>query len=145
MLRGRRIALLSLVAVLGIVGVIAIPTAPAAPRTQAAKPAKLTVGLAVLRFSTNGNTLHAKGVVIATLIDQAGNKQTIRTPVAMTAQAGGRCRILQLVLNKLHLSLLGLNVDLSKVNLRITGAPHGGPLGSLFCSLAKAHLASARA
>ena len=92
MLRGRRIALLSLVAMLGIVGVIAIPTAPAAPRTQAAKPAKpakLTVGLAVLRFSTNGKTLHAKGVVIATLIDQAGNKQTIRAPVAMTALAGG--------------------------------------------------------
>jgi hypothetical protein len=55
---------------------------------------------------------------------------------------------LTLVLNKLHLSLLGLNVDLSKVVLKITGIRSGKPgrgvLGSLFCSLASTKLGSAK-
>jgi hypothetical protein len=65
-----------------------------------------------------------------------------------SAAAGHDCQILTLVLNKLHLSLLGLNVDLSKVVLKITGIPSGQPgggaLGSLFCSLASARLKSGR-
>lgn len=59
-----------------------------------------------------------------------------------------RCRILSLVLNQLHLSLLGLNVDLAKVVLTITGLRSGqaggGVLGSLFCTLANTHLAADR-
>jgi hypothetical protein len=68
--------------------------------------------------------------------------------IGFTARAGRDCQILRLVLNKLHLSLLGLNVDLSKVVLRITGIPSGRPgggvLGSLFCALANTHLAADR-
>jgi hypothetical protein len=58
--------------------------------------------------------------------------------VAFTAAAGKSCQILNLTLNQLHLSLLGLNVDLAKVVLTITGikqAQPGGLLGNLFCSL----------
>lgn len=58
------------------------------------------------------------------------------------------CRILTLFRNKHHLSLLGLNVDLSEVVLKITGIrsgkPGGGVLGSLFCSLATTHLVKAK-
>jgi hypothetical protein len=35
-------------------------------------------------------------------------------------------------------------VNLSKVNLTVTGRAHGGVLGSLFCRLARAHVSSAR-
>jgi 2-polyprenyl-3-methyl-5-hydroxy-6-metoxy-1,4-benzoquinol methylase len=45
----------------------------------------------------------------------------LRVPVTLSASRGGTCRILTLTLEKLHLTLLGLNVDLSKVNLTVTG------------------------
>jgi hypothetical protein len=42
------------------------------------------------------------------------------------------------VLEELDLTLLGLNVHLDKVDLRITGRRRGGVLGRLFCGLAGA-------
>jgi hypothetical protein len=66
-------------------------------------------------------------------------------PVTLSVARGGTCRILTLTLEKLHLTLLGLNVDLSKVNLTVTGQRRGGVLGSLFCALARSHVASSRA
>ena len=53
------------------------------------------------------------------------------TPVrfAVAAQAG-RCNVLRLTLNDLQLSLLGLNVDLSEVNLRIFAIRRGDAAGS---------------
>jgi len=41
---------------------------------------------------------------------------------------------LTLTLDQLTLNLLGLNVDLSKVNLSVTGKPNGGILASLSAS-----------
>jgi len=57
----------------------------------------------------------------------------------------GSCKILTLVLDQLDLTLLGLNVHLDKVDLRVTGRRRGGVLGSLFCSLANAKVKPARA
>ena len=67
----------------------------------------------------------------------AGGK--VVTPAqALNAQAlppvpGGVCTVLDLVLGPLHLELLGLIVDLSRVHLRITADPTGGLLGQLLC------------
>ena len=47
------------------------------------------------------------------------------------------CPVLNLILGPLHLDLLGLVVDLNKVNLVITATPGGGALGDLFCTLSK--------
>jgi hypothetical protein len=46
------------------------------------------------------------------------------------------CNVLDLTLGPLHLELLGLIADLSRVHLSITADSNGGILGSLFCSLA---------
>jgi hypothetical protein len=50
--------------------------------------------------------------------------------------AARTCAVLDLQLDKLALSLLGLNVNLGKVVLTITANGHEGVLGSLFCKLA---------
>jgi hypothetical protein len=44
--------------------------------------------------------------------------------------------VLTLVLGPLNLNLLGLIVDLNKVNLTITATRGQGALGDLFCQLA---------
>jgi len=145
--RGRRLGLMSAVAAAGAALALAVSAGPALTATQSARPARLAVGMDVLHFATHGRTLRGVGAVTATLTDPSGQKSTSRSIVAFTAATGGRCRILNLTLNQLHLSLLGLNVDLAKVVLTITGIrsghPNGGVLGSLFCSLAGAKLASA--
>ena len=64
--------------------------------------------------------------------------QAAKTPVtfAVAAQAG-RCQVLTLTLNDLQLSLLGLNVDLSEVNLRIF-AVAGDPTAAFWAALLRA-------
>lgn len=121
--------------------------AAASPRaaSASARPAHLTVGVEVLRFAAAGRQLNATGLVTATLIDNSGHVRTIRSRVALTAAAGGGCRVLHLFLNQLNLQLLGLNAHLDKVQLDVTGNPRGGVLGSLFCRLARAKVASGRA
>lgn len=143
---GRRVGVLSALAAVGVVLALAFSASPALPSTQASQPARLTVGVQVLRFTNAGRTVRGVGLVTATLTNQAGQAQTVRARVAFIAATGPSCRILNLVLNQLHLSLLGLNVDLAKVVLNITGIrsgrPGGGVLGSLFCSLASTRLAA---
>jgi hypothetical protein len=56
------------------------------------------------------------------------------TPGPMAAAA--TCPILNLELGPIHLNLLGLNVDTSKVCLDITAIEGGGLLGDLLCAIA---------
>jgi hypothetical protein len=152
-----RVALVTLAAVLGAGGAVAVGSAPAGATgatttspspslgsTQTASTGRLKVGVAVLQFATSGRKLSATGQVTATLTDNHGKRTTVRTRVALTAASGGGCRVLHLFLNELTLSLLGLHAHLDKVQLDITGNKKGGVLGSLFCKLAKAKVASAR-
>jgi len=145
-LKRLRLAVLPLIAVAGMAVAVAVSGTPVAGATQSAKsakPARLAVGVEVLRFSTAGRSLRATGLVTAKLTDNAGHTHTVRTTVAMTASAGGNCKVLHLDLKELTLSLLGLNAHLDRVVLDITGNPAGGVLGSLFCKLAHAKVASA--
>jgi hypothetical protein len=50
-------------------------------------------------------------------------------------QATDECQVLHLILGPLHLDLLGLVVDLNKIDLNITAIP-GTLLGDIFCQLA---------
>jgi hypothetical protein len=136
---------MSLAAVLGAALAIVAGSVSAAPARTAARPAKLAVGVEVLRFAAAGRKLTANGMVTARLTDNRGHVTTVRSHVALTAAAGGGCRVLHLFLNELTLKLLGLNAHLDKVQLDITGNPTGGVLGSLFCKLARAKVATARA
>lgn len=145
MLRRFRLAVLPVVAV-AVVGLLAAAAAvSAAPNTHSAraKPARLAVGVEVLRFSSAGRSIAATGLVTAKLTDNSGHTSTVRTKVALAASTGGGCNVLHLDLKELSLSLLGLNAHLDRVILDITGDARGGVLGSLFCRLAHAKVASA--
>jgi hypothetical protein len=128
-----------------VAGISLALVAGSAPAASPKRPARLTVGVEVLGFHTAGSTTTARGLVTALLTDNQGRTTRVRTTVALTASAGGGCKVLHLFLNELTLSLLGLHAHLDKVTLDITGNAQGGVLGSLFCKLAKAKVASARA
>jgi hypothetical protein len=144
MLNRRVLPLLVAAALAGPAGAFALAGAQAAPAKTVARQARLNVGVQVLHFAAAGSKLSAKGLVTATLTDNRGRTSTVHTVVALAASTGGGCRVLHLFLNELSLQLLGLNAHLDKVTLDITGQAHGGVLGSLFCKLAKAKVASAR-
>ena len=134
------------VVALALLAALAVPSEalagsePAGATTAGSKQGDLTVGIAIHRFSSNSGKTIAKGTATAQLVDYAGHKTVIRQPVTLTAKQSGSCRVLKLTLDQLTLTLLGLNVDLSKVDLTVTGKPNGGVLGSLFCKLAHARV-----
>jgi hypothetical protein len=131
------VALLTLAPLVGFV-----TTAPAA---ASAAQSQLHVVMAVNRFAVGPRANTAYGTVTANLTDQSGHTTVVRAPIALTAARGRTCQILNLDLRQLNLVLLGLNVHLDRVHLTITGKPGGGVLGSLFCRLARARVAAARA
>ena len=124
--------------------------ASAAPRAvqfagSAAVPqGRLAVKVDVSRFRATKSGPVADGVATATLRGLGQLPTTVRKKVTLSAAKGGKCTILTLTLDTLDLTLLGLNVHLDKVDLRVTGRRRGGVLGSLFCSLARAKVRTAR-
>jgi hypothetical protein len=124
---------------------LASPALASGSGATTARSSNLKVTIAVQRFArtSKGRTI-AHGIAVARLNDYTGKSTTIKLPVTLAVSRGGSCRILTLTLNKLQLTLLGLNVNLTKVNLTVTGEAHGGVLGSLFCKLARSHVASAK-
>ena len=146
MLKRRGLSLLAVMALAiagGSTGVL-LAGAQAAPAAHAAHTGRLNVGVQVMRFTDPGRKLSAVGSVSATLTDNRGHTSTIHTTVALAASTGGGCKVLHLDLKELTLQLLGLNAHLDRVILDITGDAKGGVLGSLFCKLAHAKVASAR-
>jgi len=118
-----------------------VPAAAAdAASSPTTKSGRVAVGAKIKRFAVVDRKIVARGV-LTSRVSGAGANQVARTPVrfAVAAQAG-RCQVLTLTLNDLQLSLLGLNVDLSEVNLRIFAVrrgPDSGILGRLFCALSR--------
>jgi hypothetical protein len=138
--------LLTLLAVAGLAtaGVMSSGAIASAGRAPSARSGRLAVGVQVVRFYTAGRSVKATGMVTARLTDNTGRTQTVKTMVALSASTGGGCRVLHLDLKELTLTLLGLRAHLDRVVLDVTGDAKGGVLGSLFCKLAKAKVASAR-
>jgi hypothetical protein len=109
------------------------------PPAQGAKPSDVNVTVKIARFQAKGQRTIARGEVVASLTDLQGHKSVVRQPVSVEVRAAaGGCKILTLDLDELDLKLLGLNVHLDKVNLKVTGQRTGGVLGRLFCKLASA-------
>jgi hypothetical protein len=101
------------------------------------------VDLAIDRFAVR----HGRPVAIATASSRLyrhGRFRTATKRVSIAVSGGAGCKILTLHLEKLRLTLLGLTVDTSAVNLNITGNSTG-PLGKLFCTLARGLKLSANA
>jgi hypothetical protein len=124
----------------------AMPAALASgsPSSKQRNGAKLSVGVTVLHFAAQGKSISATGTVTGRLVDSAGHISTIKQKVKLTATTGGGCQVLHLFLDQLDLQLLGLRAHLDQVTLDVTGKRAGGPLGALFCRLARAKLASTR-
>jgi hypothetical protein len=114
-------------------------SSPLAASTSAA--GRLHVDLQVQRFVQRKRKTEAVGVVTATLRGLNATPTTVRLQVS----AANHCRILLLTLDRLDLTLLGVNVHLDRVRLSVTGRRSGGILGSLFCSLANARLRTTKA
>jgi hypothetical protein len=114
------------------------------PAASSATPRNLSVTVNVTRFQAGKTRTTATGNVAAVLQDSNGHATRFNQPVTLAVKSGGSCKILGLVLDQLKLNLLGLNVNLDKVNLQITGRRSGGVLGSLFCKLANTRVKKTR-
>jgi len=100
------------------------PTSGQTPKTFNVIPITIT------NVSVEGGQLVANGLVGTT---------PFQAPLTLTSSAasgGASCPILNLSLGPIDLSLLGLNVDTSRICLDITATPGGGLLGDLLCSIA---------
>jgi hypothetical protein len=128
-------------AALCILALLAPAAAEAKGKAAAAQDhGKVTVDVKINRFAMAGRNIVAHGV-LTSKVEGAGSSQEAkkRVTLAVAAQAG-RCHVLTLTLDDLQLDLLGLRVDLSEVNLRISAIPRGdgsGILGRLFCALSR--------
>ena len=112
---------------------------------KAAAAGNVTVQLDVKRFKATKAGPVATGTAKATLRGLGGMPATVTQDVTLAQARRGSCRILTLTLDQLDLTLLGVNVHLDKVDLRVTGRRRGGVLGRLFCGLAGARVSQARA
>jgi len=118
------------------------PAAAASPQ-PVDQPAKLSVATSVNRFGVAGGRTRARALVTARLTEANGRSTVLRKQVTLSAKRRGSCRILKLTLDQLKLNLLGLNAELDRVELDVTGKPSGGVLGKLFCRLARADVKAA--
>jgi hypothetical protein len=100
----------------------------------------------IRRFGVEAGNLKAVGRLTGVLT-QGDTQRTVResgvvmpvdiSPVGAIVAQVTSCRILTLTLGPLDLNLLGLRVQLNRINLRITGQRGpGNLLGNLLCSLA---------
>jgi hypothetical protein len=151
----RSITLATLLAAVALAAVAALATPASAGHSRAAATGTVNVSFAIDKFVKKGNGLAASGRATATYTDSSGQKQTVTQPftakvtghgIRTLASARTTCPVLFLQLDKLSLTLLGLNVNLDKVVLTINADSKGGALGSLFCSLvhAKVKVSTAR-
>jgi hypothetical protein len=133
-------------AVLSAAPALASPSTASSPLAASAPIAgQLHVNLQVKRFVQRQRRTEAVGVVTATLRGLNASPTVVRQKVRLQASAANNCRILLLTLDRLDLTLLGVNVHLDRVRLSVTGQRSGGVLGSLFCSLAGARLRTSKA
>jgi len=141
----RRVGLAVLIAVgLLAANVTAASASTAVTATAQTPQGRLAVRVTVDRFYATAAGTKAAGNATATLTPIGQHPTTISKRVTLAAANSGSCTVLTLNLEELNLALLGLNVHLEKVVLHVTGQPHGGVLGSLFCSLAHAKVKAAR-
>jgi hypothetical protein len=105
--------------------------ASAAATTSSASTHVLRTDVTINKFINTPAGVKALGTATTNLA--AGES---RKKVTLTVAQTNTCSILTLSLAPLHLQLLGLIVDTSAINLKITGR-RGAVLGDLFCSLSR--------
>jgi hypothetical protein len=116
----------------------------AVDQTPATTPSTVDVTFVIDRFVRQGRRIVAHGAVVTKHIYGAQTTAVSRKPFAAAvaakratyASASRICDVLTLNLGPLHLELLGLVIDLSRVVLTVKADSRGGLLGSLLCSIA---------
>jgi hypothetical protein len=94
------------------------------------------------RFVARGEDVFSVGTLKGKLKNRRVKRENVRIPATGFGVVGAAqssqlvCRILTLTLGPLDLNLLGLRIQLNRVNLRITAIPGGGLRGDLLCGLA---------
>jgi hypothetical protein len=133
----------------GLLGAVAAACfalpATASAQTPAAgldEAGRLNVDFTVDRFVMRNGRLHARGTAVARLSGVDGQTRTVRkratAPVLIAQRGSRRCALIALSLVPLRLDMLGLRVETSTINLRISGIRRGegaGVLGRVLCSL----------
>jgi hypothetical protein len=137
----RRVLAIVAVASVAAIGFSAASAVSATGSTS--QTAHVNVGFKIGKFVSHGSRLLARGAVTATVMTPDGQTHSVSKPFQAVVRSKGfralsarSCAVLDLQLDKLALTLLGLNVDLGKVVLTISANSGGGALGSLFCQLA---------
>jgi hypothetical protein len=131
---------------LGAAGPAAAQTGGAATdltkRLDATGSKKFAGTYTIDRFVSRAGAVYSVGTLRGELRNRRVKRENVRMPVSGFGLATGAqssqlvCRILTLQLGPLDLNLLGLRVQLNRINLRITAIPGGGLLGDLLCGLA---------
>ena len=141
-------ATISCALLLGVTSTAGAQTAPRdltkrVPVTGTAKNGKKFTGTYTIdRFVSRKGDVFAVGTLKGKLKHRHVTRKNVRIPVSGFAQQSGAetaqlaCNVLTLTLGPLDLNLLGLRVQLNRVNLRITAIPGGGLLGDLLCGIA---------
>jgi hypothetical protein len=112
-----------------------------APAASQASANTLSIKAKITKFYAHGSSLNASGVIAGTL-KSGGQVQKDTAPVKFkvaAASKAGRCNILTLNLQQLHLNLLGARVDTSAINLELY-ATRGRILGNRFCAVSHAKI-----
>jgi hypothetical protein len=148
----RRLLVVALVATACLPATAAAQTPAQPPAASLDDAGRLTINYTVERFVARDGRLRARGTAVAQLAGPGSATKTVRervTAPVQVAQAGGRtCALITLNLATLRLDLLGLRVEASEINLRISGIRRGegaGVLGRLLCSLNATRLRLGRA
>jgi|SRR5690349_5492693 hypothetical protein len=112
------------------------------PVTGTAKNGKKFKGnYTIDRFVSRQGKVFAVGTLKGRLKHRNVTRRGVRIPVTSFGDAGSAmssqvaCKVLTLVLGPLDLNLLGLRVQLNRLNLRVTAIPGGGLLGDLLCGI----------
>jgi hypothetical protein len=95
--------------------------------------------LQVTNFVNQNGQLAAVSQLTGTITSLDGTTTAVNQTLAPTlvTAASGSCAILNLTLGPLHLDVLGLVIDLNRVNLNIVAQPGAGNLlGNLLCGVA---------
>lgn len=122
---------------LALLAAASMPAAAGAKGTMRQTGRTVSVDITVDRFAVNKRgrvVAHATALTRVRTRDGRVSTAGDRITLAVKTAANG-CKVLDLSLQKLRLTLLGLTVDTSAVNLKITGKQTGS-LGKLFCQLA---------
>ena len=142
------------VAALAVCGALLVPAAASAAPTNATSFKKMPVAgkanngkpfvgkYTVHRFANRNGQLYAVGHLVGKVGTRSISKR-VAMPARLISSGASRattsavCSILTLTLGPLDLNLLGLRVQLNRINLRITAIEGpGNLLGNLLCAVA---------